>query len=185
MPSLNTYTGVTLHRVREEKGVFLLLFKLCHHNVCFLLFDISFFFFLLRFEHRPFWSMLQRCGLDVVRMLMQKTQNRERMRGAFMEYANQGKLTQFAALFLAAPEVFFSSVTRLYHELNSLEKRPDIQEELCLLHDDFDKGGDKLVAYIRLEEISMCTTFLRPHVFSLCNVISLLFLRRMNVTHLD
>ncbi|XP_074272732.1 uncharacterized protein LOC141596454 [Silene latifolia] len=99
--------------------------------------------------------------LEILRMLVQNTQNKQHVRQTFMGYAHKRELLPVALLFLAAPELFLSSysvapelssssVATLYNVLYSLEKRTDIEEAMFLLVDALAMTGHKFVAYTRL-----------------------------------
>ncbi|XP_074317715.1 uncharacterized protein LOC141653767 isoform X2 [Silene latifolia] len=100
--------------------------------------------------------------LEVLRMLVQNTENKESVRQTFMDYADKREMVPVALLFLAAPELFWSSyfvipevasssIATLYHVLYSLEKRTDIEEAMLLLVDALAMAGHKFVAYTRLQ----------------------------------
>ncbi|XP_074300564.1 uncharacterized protein LOC141631839 [Silene latifolia] len=124
---------------------------------------LSTFFLYKRWIHRKsVYELLvmlcckRREELEVLRMLVRATQNKERVRQTFMDYAEKRELVPVALLFLAAPELFLSStssssIVTLYHVFNSLEKRTDIEEAMLLLVDALAIAGHKLVAYTRLQ----------------------------------
>ncbi|XP_074271878.1 uncharacterized protein LOC141595811 [Silene latifolia] len=100
-----------------------------------------------------------RYDVEIIRMLVRNTQNKERVRQTFMDYAEKRQLVPIALLFFAAPELFLSSysevassssIATLYHVFNSLEKRTDDEEAMLLLIDAFTMAGPKFVAYTRL-----------------------------------
>ncbi|KAH9610422.1 hypothetical protein KSS87_020160 [Heliosperma pusillum] len=103
--------------------------------------------------------------MEVIRLLVQNTQNTKRIRQAFVISALLSKVEKVAAIFLAVPELFLSaqggglsSLSELVPEVNSWENKTEMEKQLSLLLDVLSIIGPKLAAYIRLEESAVISS---------------------------